>query len=112
VTAQALMALAGKTLPLAAQAAPAAQAPAATPPGATRPGGTLPFPRRWISGSPKLSGRRRRRGAVRASAPKLHHAPRGGHGRSARPAGAVATPGLTEAGAVARAVMLALLSLG
>jgi energy-coupling factor transport system substrate-specific component len=97
VTAQAIMALAGKTLPLAAQVAPVAPRRIA---------------HRRTSGSHEHSARQRRRTLHRAASPALHHPVRGSHAHSARPPAVVAMPGLAEAGAMASALVLALLGLG
>jgi energy-coupling factor transport system substrate-specific component len=97
VTAQAMMALAGEALPLAAQAAPAAPRPIAQRP---------------ISGSPARSAPRHRRTVHRAVAVRLHHPARRPHADAPRRPALVAMPGLAEAGALASALVAALLSLG
>jgi energy-coupling factor transport system substrate-specific component len=97
VTAQALMALAGKTLPLAAEVVPAA-------PRSTSAHGRT-------SGSVSHSARPHRRTVDRAAA--APHRPAGRrHADSPSRAAAVAMPGLADVGALASALVLAPLGLG
>jgi energy-coupling factor transport system substrate-specific component len=99
VTAQAMMALAGKTLPLAAQVAPTAP----------------PVAHRRTIGSHERSARPQPRTVHRAAAltPRgsLHRSARPPHTDSAPRPAVLAMPGLAEAGALGRALVLALLGL-
>ncbi len=97
VTAQAIMALVGKALPLAAQAAAAAP---------------RPVTHRRTSGSPAHSVRQHRRTVHRAVAVTLHQPARRPHADAPRRPALVAMPGLVEAGALVSALVAALLALG
>jgi energy-coupling factor transport system substrate-specific component len=103
VTAQAMMALAGKALPLAAQAAQAAQAAPAAP---------RPVTHRRTSGSAAHSARQHRPTVHRAVTGTLQRPSGGRHADASITPALVAMPGLVGAGALASALVAALLGLG